>query len=163
MWTILLFLCAVFVQSGATGEKDDRNKRSYPSCPSDWIKSGERCYLSVSAPNNWVGAEQYCLRQGANLASVHSFSEYTFLQQLVGSESNGHPVTWIGGTDAFQDRVWFWSDGSSFDYAAWAAGEPNNYGGRREPCIEMNWGADHRWNDSPCDQELGFICSFKLC
>ena len=39
-----------------------------------------------------------------------------------------------------QDRVWFWSDGSSFDFSNWAVGEPNNWRGRREPCIMMNWG-----------------------
>ncbi|XP_046875540.1 ladderlectin-like [Hypomesus transpacificus] len=162
MWTILLFLCAVFVQSGARGEKDDRNKRNetiLKHCPSEWTENGQRCYLHVSAPKNWVGAEQHCLGLGANLASVHSLDEYTFLQQLV--SSNSHPVTWIGGTDAFQNRVWFWSDGSLFHYSAWAAGEPNNAGGR-EPCIAINWGDDHKWNDAPCHLRLGFICSFKL-
>lgn len=132
------------------GEKDDRNRRSDPvlGCPSGWTRNGQRCYLHVSAPNTWVGAEvtigyqvnkavcaflsqipdyrvwsldvpvkaptcssffvtlqQRCLAWGANLASVHSFSEYVFLQKLV--SSNSHPVTWIGGTDAYEVSIGF--------------------------------------------------------
>ena len=59
--------------------------------------------------------QRHCLGAVANLASVHSFSEYTFLQQLVSSGSNRHPVTWIGGFDAVQVSI-------GFMYVPWAVG-----------------------------------------
>lgn len=38
-----------------------------------------------------------------------------------------------------QNKLWFWSDGSKFDYQSWGQGEPNNYGGN-EHCLQMNAG-----------------------
>ncbi|XP_067111650.1 ladderlectin-like isoform X2 [Osmerus mordax] len=147
------------------GEEEEmaEAQRCPKKLPSGWARYGRRNYLYVSRPKQWVDAERYCLQLKGNLASVHTLGEQRFLQRLVLSRTRSYPWTWIGGTDAVRNRVWFWSDGSLFDYAAWAAGEPNNYGGGREPCIVMNWGDDYRWNDSPCDQKLGFICSFQLC
>uniref|UniRef100_A0A4W5JV49 C-type lectin domain-containing protein n=1 Tax=Hucho hucho TaxID=62062 RepID=A0A4W5JV49_9TELE len=81
----------------------------------------------------------YCLSLGANLASVHNYWENNNLQQLVLKNTGQHHATWIGGSDAVQNRQWFWSDGSKFDYQNWEKREPNNYGGR-EPCIHMNAG-----------------------
>uniref|UniRef100_A0AAY5K8F0 C-type lectin domain-containing protein n=1 Tax=Esox lucius TaxID=8010 RepID=A0AAY5K8F0_ESOLU len=77
----------------------------------------------------------HCLTLGANLVSVHSPEESHFLLQL----TDGSPA-WVGGSDAVQNRQWFWSDGSTFGYQNWAKGEPNNFNSTREPCIEMNYG-----------------------
>lgn len=41
----------------------------------------------------------------------------------------------------FQEFMWFWSDGSKFEYNEWSTGEPNNYGGD-ERCVEMGYGGN---------------------
>ncbi|CAB1320999.1 unnamed protein product, partial [Coregonus sp. 'balchen'] len=114
----------------------------------------------------------HCVSIGANLASVHSSAEYQFLQEVVGSKIGGSSTTWIGGFDAVQveythisvDRLWFWSDGSEFDYQNWKKGEPNNSGGR-EPCMVMNWGGynEYRWNDINCGNSFPSVCSKRIC
>ncbi|CAB1320992.1 unnamed protein product, partial [Coregonus sp. 'balchen'] len=104
----------------------------------------------------------HCVSIGANLASVHSSAEYQFLQEVVGSKIGGSSTTWIGGFDAVQDRLWFWSDGSEFDYQNWKKGEPNNSGGR-EPCMVMNWGDEYRWNDINCGNSFPSVCSKRIC
>lgn len=40
-----------------------------------------------------------------------------------------------------QGLIWFWSDGSKFDYSDWHTGEPNN-GGNNERCVEMGYGGN---------------------
>ncbi|XP_078146312.1 ladderlectin-like [Centroberyx gerrardi] len=134
MLIVSILLCATFALKGnAAAKKPD------PSCALGWSPYGSRCFIFNNNPVNWVQAEQHCLTLGANLASVHSLEEYEFIQAMVKGSSGSLPETWIGGSDNAQDRTWFWSDGSSFDYLLWNSGEPNNSGGR-EPCIEMNHG-----------------------
>ncbi|XP_071372765.1 ladderlectin-like [Centroberyx affinis] len=131
------------------------------SCPPGWSSHGSRCFIFNNNPLNWVQAEQHCLTIGANLASVHSLEEYQFIQEMVKGSSGSLPDTWIGGSDHAQDRTWFWSDGSRFDYQLWNSGEPNNSGGR-EPCVEMNFGGDSHWNDKRCDIEFTSVCAKRL-
>ena len=56
------------------------------------------CYLFISP-------QRFCLLQGGNLASVHSLSEYYFIQGLIVTLTHGTPLTWIGGSDAQQVRL----------------------------------------------------------
>ncbi|XP_029919787.1 ladderlectin-like [Myripristis murdjan] len=90
-------------------------------------------------PYSWAEAECYCLYFGANLASIHSLDEYRFVQELVKRKTGTFTQTWIGATDAVQNNMWFWSDGSRFDFQFWSWKEPSDYLDR-EACIEMNYG-----------------------
>ncbi|XP_071372769.1 C-type mannose receptor 2-like [Centroberyx affinis] len=140
MLTIFL-LCALFALSGATGAEElGDGVESRSGCPSGWSQYGSRCFVFISSSSTWPEAEQHCLHFGANLASIHSFGEYHFIQETVRRSTGGFPRTWIGGADAFQNFLWFWSDGSRFDYQLWGSKEPNNYG-NTEHCVEMNYGA----------------------
>ncbi|XP_038821911.1 ladderlectin isoform X1 [Salvelinus namaycush] len=180
MLTISLLLCAAVALSGATvlelfqdfeqalhlGAKgaeegvvaaENRNQ-----CPTGWFQFGSRCFMFVETARSWPLAERHCVSLGANLASLHSSAEYQFLQEVVESKTGGFSTTWIGGFDAVQDRLWFWSDGSEFDYQNWKKGEPNNSGGR-EPCIVINWGDEYRWNDINCRNIFPSVCSKRIC
>ncbi|XP_038860476.1 ladderlectin-like [Salvelinus namaycush] len=123
-------------------------------CPRGWFQFNSRCFMFVRTSRTWPNAERHCQLLGeklkpvhntvkylgANLASVHSYEESQFLQAVVLIATGSFPLTWIGGFDAVQDRLWFWSDGSKFDHESWAEGEPNNHNGAREPCIQINFG-----------------------
>uniref|UniRef100_UPI003AAE62F3 ladderlectin-like n=1 Tax=Centroberyx gerrardi TaxID=166262 RepID=UPI003AAE62F3 len=161
MLTIFL-LCALFALSDATGAEElGDGVESRSRCSSGWTQYGSRCFIFISSSRTWPEAERYCLHFGANLASVHSFEEYHYIQEIVRRNTGGFPRTWIGGTDTAQDRLWFWSDGSRFDIQLWNRGEPNNAGGR-EYCVEMNSGGESHWNDHDCRTQLPFVCAMKL-
>ena len=51
---------------------------------------------------------------------------------------------------------WKWSDRSGVYYFNWRAGEPNNWEGQVEDCVEIY--NDGTWNDDPCENELPFVC-----
>ena len=47
-------------------------------------------------------------------------------------------TAWLGFTDSAEEGTFVWSDGSpSNDYANWAAGEPNEWGGETHNVIRL--------------------------
>uniref|UniRef100_G3Q1V0 C-type lectin domain-containing protein n=1 Tax=Gasterosteus aculeatus aculeatus TaxID=481459 RepID=G3Q1V0_GASAC len=106
----------------------------------------------------WGKAEKNCLSLGGHLASVHSVLEYHDIQKAIISSSFHHPTTWIGGSDAQEEKQWFWSDGTRFDYTNWANGEPNSLAGHQH-CIQMNFGDAKAWDDGNCLNKRPSICA----
>uniref|UniRef100_UPI003AAD86FE ladderlectin-like n=1 Tax=Centroberyx gerrardi TaxID=166262 RepID=UPI003AAD86FE len=133
MLIVSILLCATFALKGNAEVRTARG-----SCAAGWTLHGSRCFIFYNSPKTWIQAEQHCLTLGGNLASIHSLEEYQFIRELVRSSSGSYPATLIGGTDAFQENLWMWTDGSKFDYQLWASGEPNNDKGA-EHCIDMNY------------------------
>ncbi|XP_034146193.1 ladderlectin-like isoform X2 [Esox lucius] len=150
--TMFLLLSAAF----SLGDACFRPHR----CNRGWHQFGSRCFRFEETLRSWTEAERHCQSLGGHLASVHSWKESRFLKML----TVGSPLTWIGGNDGgrpelTKDRSWSWTDGSGFNYHEWAQGEPNNYNGVREPCIQMNFGEKHRWNDDVCEKRFASVCS----
>uniref|UniRef100_A0A3P8ZQX4 C-type lectin domain-containing protein n=1 Tax=Esox lucius TaxID=8010 RepID=A0A3P8ZQX4_ESOLU len=121
-------------------------------CNRGWHQFGSRCFRFEETLRSWNEAERHCQSLGGHLVSIHSWKESRFLKTL----TVGSPLTWIGGNDGGR---WSWTDGSGFNYHEWAQGEPNNYNGVREPCIQMNFGDEHRWNDEVCEKRFTSVCS----
>ncbi|KAL0968616.1 hypothetical protein UPYG_G00269210 [Umbra pygmaea] len=155
--TILLLLSVAIVLGNANAELEEQEAEDDRPCSDGWTEFNSRYFKYVSTPKTWVDAEKYCISLGGNLASVHSAGEYDAIKRLVSTSAGGDPATWIGGTDIYQDRTWFWSDGTSFDYTNWNSGEPNNAG--REPCIVTNWPGGNQWNDIRCENTYPSVCS----
>lgn len=44
--------------------------------------------------------QAYCLFEGANLVSIHSYDENHLIQALTKGDTHNFPETWIGGHDA---------------------------------------------------------------
>ncbi|XP_042561955.1 ladderlectin-like [Clupea harengus] len=136
-----LLLSALLICCGAedtVGSEQEAEVHCPHTCPQFWTRNGTRCFKFVSKARSWAESELHCLAIGGNLASVHSIDEYSFIQELILGHTEGTPRTWIGGCDAAQEGLWFWSDGSRFDFTTWAPGQPNNFGGQ-EHCVEMNF------------------------
>ncbi|XP_029598180.1 ladderlectin-like isoform X2 [Salmo trutta] len=159
------------IESEEMGAKEKRELQTRSSsCPPGWHRYGTCCYHYVPFLVNWPEAEHYCLLLGGNLASVHSLSQYNFLQSVIQSSANRAQITWIGANDAIKEGLWLWSDGSRFSYQNWGQRQPDNYNygagndntNGREHCMEMNYGGDFRQNDAPCWKQLPFMCSRKL-
>ena len=58
---------------------------------------------------------------------------------------------WIGLSK--RESGFGWTDGSALAYINWAAGEPNNWEGSNEDCVEMF--SNGYWNDEVNKQNLG--------
>ncbi|XP_028447359.1 galactose-specific lectin nattectin-like [Perca flavescens] len=113
------------------------------SCPPEWTQFGSRCFSFYSETKTWIDAETFCQTAGGHLASIHSDEENTFLKDYINQVTGANTQAWIGGSDAVQVFTWLWTDGSNFDYTSWAAGEPDDAGGK-EKCLEMNWNGEQR-------------------
>ena len=98
---------------------------------------------------SWDDARSECQNDGADLASVTSSEENSFVTTFT------HSPAWLGGY--LDGSEWKWTDGSTFDYTNWDVGEPNNSGGNQDR-IQTNWGIIGIWDDGPTTNLNTFIC-----
>ncbi|XP_035985533.1 type-2 ice-structuring protein isoform X2 [Fundulus heteroclitus] len=161
---VCVLVVSVMAQTRADPEPDDGStdpevdlvQRS--SCPPGWSPIKNRCFRYVSKPMTWARAERHCLSMGANLASVHDTNEYHQVQSVIKMATYGSEVTWIGGTNAQETSIWFWSDGSPLHYTNWCHGEPSNYQARQH-CLQMNFSGEKCWDDSSCSNRRPSVCA----
>ncbi|XP_048013858.1 ladderlectin-like [Megalobrama amblycephala] len=153
MWISAAFILFALAESGVMQSDYSIGRK----CLVGWEKFGTQCFKFFSEPKSWADAEKHCVELGGNLAAVHIELTNSFLKTFVKKLSNSNTRSWIGAHDAPKAFVWFWSDGSTFDYSDWHSGQPNN-GANAERCVEMGYGDEKRWNDAPCENLLPFIC-----
>ncbi|XP_051983299.1 ladderlectin [Xyrauchen texanus] len=157
MWISAAVLLFALVLNGISEVKSNESLNLGRRCPAGWSKFGSQCFKYFDEWKTWAEAEQQCIDHGGNLVSIHSAASHNFLKTFVQKQADTMTRTWIGGHDATQDYIWFWSDGSKFDYNDWHSGEPNN-GGESEKCVEMAYGVELRWNDANCGTRLPSVC-----
>ncbi|KAL7382674.1 hypothetical protein ABVT39_026310 [Epinephelus coioides] len=126
-----------------------------------WFSFKGRCYKYVATRFTWADAELHCVRQGANLVSIHSLNEHNFVRSLIRNFDPAQGRTWIGLSDIHKEGRWMWSDGSAVDFSFWARGEPNN-SNKHEHCVHTNYFADLKWNDVPCSVTYASVCTFRI-
>jgi len=108
-----------------------------PSGPPSFLVSAETNnvyngfeYAIKHNHQNWTKHEKEAVAWGGHLASVHSKEEYDFILSLRVPERNYKyflgGVRIRGENTGRGNETWSWSDGSPWDYAAWAEGEPDN-------------------------------------
>ncbi|XP_041821306.1 type-2 ice-structuring protein-like [Chelmon rostratus] len=158
MLTVSLLVCAMMALTGAAVDSHII-KRSTP-CPGGWTPYKDRCFTYVSTPMTWAHAERTCQNQGGNLASVHSFEEHHVIQAMILLRTHSYPFTWLGGYDAAQEDIWFWSDGSPFNFEYWDVGQPDDHA--RAHCLVMNYGEAKKFDDQSCFARRPFVCAKKL-
>ncbi|MBU1410736.1 CotH kinase family protein [Myxococcota bacterium] len=106
-------------------------------------------------PLNYLDAEADCAVQGGHLASIHDAStQDTIAATALGIAGQNW---WIGANDLDTEGTFTWTDGTPFDAAFWADGEPNNADGW-ENCAHLASWAGGRWNDIPCDYTMYYVC-----
>ncbi|TDG99394.1 hypothetical protein EPR50_G00193890 [Perca flavescens] len=170
--TLFALVCAMTALTGAAAvpeEKADKDQTADVTlvkrgtgggCSEGWTRFNDRCFFYIPKPMTWAKAEKNCESIGGNLASVRNFMEYHELQRLITIGSHDYKDTWIGGTDAKQERQWLWSDGTPFRYSNWCRGEPNNLFGLQN-CLQINHGAHKCWDDSMCYYRRPSVCGKK--
>jgi hypothetical protein len=116
------YLCRTCHQAGGGRGKPPPPPPARGSCSCD--------YTFHDGPANWNTAEDTCVAAGGHLASVHSQANADAFHTLVSDHGAG--TAWLGFTDSVEEGTFIWADGSSnSDYANWASGEPNEWGGER--------------------------------
>ncbi|XP_010603923.2 CD209 antigen-like protein E [Fukomys damarensis] len=121
-------------------------------CPWDWTFFQAKCYFFSKSQRDWHESITACQEEGAQLVTVESAEEQSFLQQT--SKSKGS--AWMGLSDLNKESEWRWVDGSPLSLSLtqfWNKGQPNNYKG--QDCVEFR---DDGWNDAKCDLKRFWIC-----
>ncbi|XP_078667308.1 C-type mannose receptor 2-like [Branchiostoma floridae x Branchiostoma belcheri] len=121
-----------------------------PACSDGWRRNQRSCYLLVDTPKTWRDARDACHQLQANLASLTTTEEQTYMGTQVDA------TYWFGLSDIVAEDAWQWADGTGYDPAVtnWNSDEPNNMGD--EDCAEI--GSDGGWNDQQCTKMQGYIC-----
>ncbi|XP_028256217.1 lactose-binding lectin l-2-like [Parambassis ranga] len=159
IWFLLVFALALGAVSSAD-EQEPRVPLLRGNCPLFWYSFNGRCYKYVASPMTWADAELHCVSQGANLVSIHSQEENTFVQVLIKNFDPAQGKTWFGLSDLHKEGRWMWSDGCAVKFVFWVAGEPNNLLGQ-EHCAHTNFGP--KWNDIDCNTHtLPSVCATRI-
>ncbi|XP_063762682.1 type-2 ice-structuring protein-like [Eleginops maclovinus] len=125
-------------------------------CGRGWTSINGRCFYYNPRPLSWSRAERNCHSLRGNLASVHNIMEYHAIQKMILATTHQMKQAWIGGSDAHEVTVWYWTDGTPFSYTDWCDGEPNSRGVQR--CLQMNHSEDKCWDNLQCSVKLPSIC-----
>uniref|UniRef100_A0A8C2PSA1 C-type lectin domain-containing protein n=1 Tax=Cyprinus carpio TaxID=7962 RepID=A0A8C2PSA1_CYPCA len=128
----------------------------FTPCSSGYITWYSSCYKLVSEPKPWEEAQQACVKEGGNLASVDMSYDQAFISAAV---QQGKTDAWIGlrrlaGSDSYK-----WSDGWPVFFTHWGPGEPTNHEG--EGCVSMHAPSHFiqgTWNDTACAAAKPYIC-----
>ncbi len=105
-------------------------------------------YACVPATSVWSAANTAAIARGGHLVTVTDVDEHAYVGSLI--TSSGLTGPWMGGLQeatspdfSEPDGGWRWVTGEPWAYTAWAALEPNNYGGAE------NWlHGGISWNDA---------------
>lgn len=111
-------------------------------------------FLLVEPPATWSDARARCLSIGGlyDLAVLATDDDADALATDLGAQAAS---SWIGLTDAADEGVFAWVDGTPTTETRWNGGEPNDSGGA-EDCVEVS--ATGTWNDVPCTAERTAVC-----
>ena len=112
-----------------------------------------RNFALCSDPLSWDDAQAACRLMSMDLAHIATQGDNDWVQAWANELLPGVDV-WLGGSDNAKEGVWVWTDGTTPDYANWAANEPND--DSNEDCLELR--PDGRWNDTECDKRKPFVC-----
>uniref|UniRef100_A0A3Q3PZ54 C-type lectin domain-containing protein n=1 Tax=Monopterus albus TaxID=43700 RepID=A0A3Q3PZ54_MONAL len=156
--TLPLLSLLLVIRNGEVGPLPLKLQRS--NCPMFWYGFNGRCYKYIATHLTWADAELQCVSLRANLVSIHSLEEHSFVKALVKNFDPAEGFTWIGLSDIHKEGRWMWSDGSAVNFVFWAAAQPDN-AGKAEHCGHINLGTNLRWNDLPCSRTQPSVCASR--
>ena len=128
----------------------------------DGSECGPILFVSDDTPRNFADSVAYCesLPEGPYaLASIHSQEEQDMVAQLMynmtGPVKYGWVVAYIGGMTE-GDGVWYWYDGTPWDFRSEVRDAMKGKGETRLAITDQTGGKWHDWNQG--QTELGVIC-----
>ncbi|KAE8598501.1 hypothetical protein XENTR_v10016846 [Xenopus tropicalis] len=124
-------------------------------CPLEWKNFSDKCYYFSTGKDIFDDAKLICEEKGAMLVVIETQAEQQFLKKQTSGKGN----FWIGLTDAEEESVWKWLDGTIPNYKNWKEGQPDNWShqtGPGEDCAGLIYSG--LWNDFHCQDYNNFIC-----
>ena len=118
-------------------------------CEEGWQLLGHHCNRIFPDALPYHQAQQDCMMQGGNLGSIHSTNFNAFMKDQFSQLMTEARGMWIGMMYKGASKGWEWEDDSEVSYTKWDQGEPNNWEGRQEDCVEFLGTGD--WNDELCE------------
>ncbi|XP_069024091.1 CD209 antigen-like protein C [Embiotoca jacksoni] len=117
-----------------------------------WVYFNHSFYYISPVTKSWQESRADCLQRGADLVIINSKEEQDFMRQF-------KRLAWIGLTDTETEGIWKWVDGTLLETSYWTTGEPNNFHGIDENCVEIRlYENTNNWNDKPCEIPTAWIC-----
>ncbi|XP_047205018.1 macrophage mannose receptor 1 [Girardinichthys multiradiatus] len=132
--------------------------KGHSFCPSHWVPYGGQCYYLERSKKMWREALAACRKEGADLASVNTIEEQSFIISQSGYLQTD--VLWIGLNDQSHQMLFEWSDHSHVTFTNWQSGEPSHATNHQEDCVLIR-GKDGKWADHMCEKTYGYICKKK--
>ncbi|KAJ8000609.1 hypothetical protein DPEC_G00182150 [Dallia pectoralis] len=132
----------------------------YWCCPVGWIQFGNNsCYYTSNKNTTWNESRQNCLNQKADLVTIKSQEEQTFLSGLRTAGNS----SWIGLSWSATEGTWTWVDNTTLTNttAYWAGvGQPS---GGVKSCVTLSSDKNQgQWWNSTCGSSNYWICKSVL-
>ncbi|XP_043530575.1 C-type mannose receptor 2-like [Chiloscyllium plagiosum] len=122
-----------------------------------WFQFQDAEYKFFKHLSTWPQAQRICTWFKAELASIHSQEELTFLGQTLQKLFRFQDqFWWIGLHTNENDGRFRWSDGSILNFVSWASGKPRPIS-RDRKCVYMS-PSKEVWGDQRCLNDLQYIC-----
>ncbi|XP_075759110.1 CD209 antigen-like protein C isoform X2 [Pelodiscus sinensis] len=151
-WALDTKICAPAAPASNTSEP--RNV-SCSFCPYQWISNNRSCYFFSQTAQSWNQSRKECQKEQADLVVIVDREEQDFL-----AKKQNWVEYWIGLTDAKQEALWTWVDGTTLNpmESFWDSPQPDNYL-NNEDCASLTSKQNlHNWNDAPCNKRYFYIC-----
>ncbi|KAL3051878.1 hypothetical protein OYC64_001993 [Pagothenia borchgrevinki] len=148
----------------------DTKERICKKCQESWRLFETKCYYISSRMLTWSSSRDWCQTQGGNLLIINSGPEQSFVSESSKTLEPSSSRLWMGLTDAEEEGVWRWVDGSlvTSDEQYWLSregleAEPDDWkleDPLGEDCGHMDNTEDklHSWMDGSCKTPYRWIC-----
>ncbi|XP_052717131.1 perlucin-like [Crassostrea angulata] len=132
-------------------------------CPDGWRKGKNSCYYIGTSLKTWVEASGICQAFHSELVVINDAEENSLLKEIITNIKGAFSTNfWMDGSDQITEGLWVWaSTMETIRYTNWEQGEPNNYIGIAEDCLEL-YLSNFKWNDIRCTHANHFICEKEL-
>jgi len=137
---------------------DPNDKNSFPADAAATLAAGTTTIEIVQGTYTWNQAKVDAVSRGGRLAIFPTGTVFDRVASAIRNTFSGY--FWLGGSDAEQEGVWRWIDGTPITYGRWQSGEPNNQSGV-EHALHVVVG-NTIWNDAPPDGAGGWSHAYAL-
>uniref|UniRef100_A0A3Q3WZL2 Uncharacterized protein n=1 Tax=Mola mola TaxID=94237 RepID=A0A3Q3WZL2_MOLML len=150
----LPYICKKTPNDTRRAEPLENWQYTYTECTSGWWPHNGFCYRVLAEPRSWEESTRFCGSQGANLTSLHSFSEVEMLLVLLSMD------VWIGLQKQASLPIVEWSDGSPVTLTLWHQYHPPQNLTDASLCAKADK-KEGNWLLVSCDEQLPAVCRRK--